>query len=268
LNANIKGDVVWDTETKSQAIEASRRFITAYDTIYEISAFYGTNAAGNYFPFPAQVKVIFDRDSNNANSDSTGALNDYKRANPAEWNRMMSCMEGMFKVGKVDHRQDLKCTIPNYILLAASIILVSVIGFKFFAALQCYSFKEPEDHDKFAICQIPCYTEGEVSLTASIKSLATMDYDDKHKLIFVICDGMIVGSGNDRPTPRIVLDILGVDPNYDPEPLAYHAIGDGNQQLNYAKIYSGLYEIDGHTVPYIVVVKVGKPSERVKPGNR
>jgi chitin synthase len=95
-----------------------------------------------------------------------------------------------------------------------------------------------------------------------------MEYDDKHKLIFVICDGMIVGSGNDRPTPRIVLDILGVDPNFDPEPLAYHALGDGNAQLNYGKIYSGLYEIDGHTVPYIVVVKVGKPSERVKPGNR
>jgi chitin synthase len=79
---------------------------------------------------------------------------------------------------------------------------------------------------------------------------------------------MIIGSGNDRPTPRIVLDILGVDPNVDPESHAYQSLGDGNQQLNYGKVYSGLYELNGHVVPYIVVVKVGKPSERGRPGNR
>ncbi|KAJ9083984.1 Chitin synthase, class 6 [Entomophthora muscae] len=35
-----------------------------------------------------------------------------------------------------------------------------------------------------------------------------------------------------------------------------------------AKVYTGLYECMGHVVPYLVVVKVGKPSERAKPGNR
>jgi chitin synthase len=79
---------------------------------------------------------------------------------------------------------------------------------------------------------------------------------------------MIIGSGNDRPTPRIVLDILGVDPNADPETVVYQSLGDGNRQLNSAKVYSGLYELNGHVVPYIVVVKVGKSSERTKPGNR
>jgi chitin synthase len=79
---------------------------------------------------------------------------------------------------------------------------------------------------------------------------------------------MIVGSGNDRPTPRIVLDILGVDPSIDPEPLSFLSLGDGNKQHNMGKVYSGLYEILGHVIPYIVVVKVGKPSERSKPGNR
>jgi chitin synthase len=29
-----------------------------------------------------------------------------------------------------------------------------------------------------------------------------------------------------------------------------------------------LYEYEGHVLPYVVVVKVGKPSERSKPGNR
>jgi chitin synthase len=135
------------------------------------------------------------------------------------------------------------------------------------------------------LCQVPCYTEGEDSLRRTIDSLAGLDYDDKRKLIFVICDGNIIGSGNERPTPAIVLEILGVDPGNDPEALVFKSIGEGSQKLNYGKVYSGLYEFEGHVVPYVVhfvflnsllrhfsryvvVVKVGKPSERSKPGNR
>ena len=44
---------------------------------------------------------------------------------------------------------------------------------------------------------------------------------------------MIVGSGNDRPTPRIVLDILGADPTIDPEPLSFQSIGDGLKQVRF-----------------------------------
>jgi chitin synthase len=154
-----------------------------------------------------------------------------------------------------------------------------------FAALQLGSKRQPELLDKFVICQVPCYTEGEESLKKTIDSLAVLNYDDKRKLIFIICDGNIIGSGNNRPTPRIVLDILGVDPKLDPEPLLFKSIGEGSKQLNYAKVYSGLYEYEGHVVPYVestvireagadliisyvVVVKVGKPSETSKPGNR
>lgn len=67
--------------------------------------------------------------------------------------------------------------------------------------------------------------------------------------MFIICDGNIIGSGNDRPTPRLVLDILGVDPKLDPEPLMFKSVGEGSQQLNYGKVYSGLYEFEGHVVP-------------------
>lgn len=81
---------------------------------------------------------------------------------------------------------------------------------------------------------MPCYTEGEESLKKTIDSLANLKYDDKRKLLFVICDGMIVGSGNDRPTPRIVLDILGVE-NLDPDPLLFKSLGQGNRQLNYVR---------------------------------
>ena len=146
--------------------------------------------------------------------------------------------------------------------------MVCIIAFKFIASINFGPLHAPEDHDKFVICQVPCYTEGEASLRRAIDSLAVLKYDDKRKLMLIVCDGNIIGSGNDQPTPRIVLDILGADPNLDPEALSFVSIGEGARQHNMGKVYSGLYECAGHVVAYLVVVKVGKPTERSRPGNR
>ncbi|KAJ2058073.1 hypothetical protein GGI17_005270 [Coemansia sp. S146] len=178
------------------------------------------------------------------------------------------CMKSLFYVGRVDTRHSFRCLFPNFLLLAAACLLMVVISIKFLASLQLSSRRKPQKHDKFVICQVPCYTEGESSLRRTIDTLATLSYDDKHRLLFIICDGNIVGSGNDRPTPRIVLDILGVDPKLDPPARSFRSIGEGGQQHNMAKVYSGLYEYEGHVVPYLVVAKIGKPTEKSRPGNR
>ena len=183
-------------------------------------------------------------------------------------NRMQTCMDNLFYVGDVDTRNSARCLFSTYFLLAISLMLVSVIGFKFFAALQFGSKNVPENLDKFVICTVPAYTEDEDSLRRAIDSAARMRYDDKRKLLVIVCDGMIIGQGNDRPTPRIVLDILGVPDTVDPEPLSFESLGEGMKQHNMGKIYSGLYEVQGHIVPFLVIVKVGKPSEVSRPGNR
>ncbi|KAH8678602.1 putative chitin synthase 8 [Tricladium varicosporioides] len=182
--------------------------------------------------------------------------------------RMQLCMDNLFYVGNVDTRNSVKCQFAEYLILAITIILCSVIGFKFFAALQFGGKNIPENLDKFVICQVPVYTEDEDSVRRALDSAARMKYDDKRKLLVVICDGMIIGQGNDRPTPRIVLDILGVAETVDPEPLSFESLGEGMKQHNMGKVYSGLYEVQGHIVPFMVVVKVGKPSEVSRPGNR
>lgn len=178
------------------------------------------------------------------------------------------CMDNLFYVGDVDTRNSVRCQFSEYLVLAISILLASVLGFKFLAALQFGGKNVPENLDKFVLCQIPAYTEDEDSLRRAIDSAARMRYDDKRKLLVVICDGMIIGQGNDRPTPRIVLDILGVSETVDPEPLSFESLGEGLKQHNMGKVYSGLYEVQGHIVPFMVVVKVGKPSEVSRPGNR
>lgn len=175
--------------------------------------------------------------------------------------RMQVCLDNLFYVGDVDTRSSTQCLFAKYLLLAISILLVSVIGFKFLAALQFGKKNVPENLDKFVICTVPAYTEDEESLRRAIDSAARMRYDDKRKLLVIICDGMIIGQGNDRPTPRIVLDILGVSESVDPDALSFESLGEGQKQHNMAKVYSGLYEVQGHIVPFVVIVKVGKPSE-------
>lgn len=177
---------------------------------------------------------------------------------------MHVCLDNLFFVGDVDTRSSTQCLFAKFVLIAISGLLVSVIGFKFLAALQFGAKNLPENLDKFIICQIPAYTEDEDSLRRALDSAARMRYDDKRKLLLVICDGMIVGAGNDRPTPRIVLDILGVSETADPESLSFESLGEGQRQHNMGKVYSGLYEVQGHIVPFLVVVKVGKPSEVAK----
>ncbi|KAF7723264.1 hypothetical protein EC973_002157 [Apophysomyces ossiformis] len=202
-----------------------------------------------------------------AGQDITDAFNNLPLDKTVK-DRQLICLRNLFFVGVVDNRNSTRCQFSAYLLLIVTCLLASVIVFKFLAAVRFGGRRAPEEFDKFVICQVTCYTEDGDSLRKTIDSIATMRYDDKRKLLFVICDGMIVGSGNDQPTPRIVLDILGVDPHVDPEPLSFVSVGEGQKQHNMGKIYSGLYEVSGHVVPYIVVVKCGKPSERQKPGNR
>jgi chitin synthase len=272
----LAGKLVIDTAYLNDQIAKDSngytRYIVINDKVYNLSPFYNIalnpSQSRSFFLGEYFTQVANFYTAGQTVGDASSAMARLKTTDPTQYNNVMQCLDSLFLAGGVDHRNDLICLIPNWILLAFSIILVSVIGFKFVAALQFRGKPTPEDHDKFVICQVPCYTEGETSLHRTLDSLANLRYDDKHKLLFVVCDGMIIGSGNDRPTPRIVLDLLGHDPLDDPGSHSYQSLGDGNNQLNYGKVYSGLYQHNGHIVPYIVVVKVGKPSERKKPGNR
>ena len=132
-----------------------------------------------------------------------------------------------------------------------------------------------------AICLITCYSEGADGLRTTLDSVATTDYPNSHKLILVVCDGMIKGHGEDFSTPEIVLGMMK-DHTILPEevqPFSYVAVASGSKRHNMAKIYSGFYDYgddsnvprdEQQRVPMLVVVKCGTPDEahKAKPGNR
>lgn len=130
------------------------------------------------------------------------------------------------------------------------------------------------------ICLVTAYSESVEGLRTTLDSLATTDYPNSHKVIMVICDGMVRGSGSKQYTPDIVLGMMKelVEPAEDVQAHSYVAIADGHKRHNMAKVYAGFYSYDPETVepskqqrvPMVLVAKTGNPLERndAKPGNR
>lgn len=130
------------------------------------------------------------------------------------------------------------------------------------------------------ICLVTCYSEDADGIRTSLDSIATTNFPNSHKLIVIICDGLVKGSGNDLTTPEIALSMMTdfvVEPE-DVEPYSYVAVAQGSKRHNMAKVYGGFYKYDDATipverqqrVPIITIVKCGTPEEATlpKPGNR
>lgn len=130
------------------------------------------------------------------------------------------------------------------------------------------------------ICLVTCYSEDKDGLRTTMDSVATSDYPNSHKLILVVCDGIVKGSGNDQATPDIVLDMMSdfTVPRDEVEAHSYVAVAQGSKRHNMAKVYAGFYKYDDETVPadkqqrvpVVTIVKCGTPEEAgaAKPGNR
>ncbi|KAJ2648618.1 hypothetical protein IWW40_003804 [Coemansia sp. RSA 1250] len=272
MNLFKKGDVVWDYDwVKSMHKDQGKYWRVINKEVFNMEDYFATinspvNSDNKWRFLNSHIENIFD----DKGAGSTDITNEWERIpwGARERQANYNCMKNLFYVGKVDDRQSVRCLFTNYMLLAFACVLMAIVLVKFLAALQFGNKRRPVPPSKLVICQVPCYTEDEASLVKTIDSLAGLDYEDKRRLIFIICDGNIVGSGNDRPTPRIVLDILGVDPEYDPPGRDYLAIAEGSRRHNIGKVYSGLYEFEGHVVPFMVVVKVGTPDEANRSGNR
>nr|CAB41410.1 chitin synthase [Tuber magnatum] len=132
-----------------------------------------------------------------------------------------------------------------------------------------------------ALCLITCYSEGEQGIRTTLDSIATTDYPNSHKLMLIVCDGMIKGHGETKTTPEIILSMLK-DHAVHPDAVqgfSYVAVASGAKRHNMAKVYAGFYDYGENSqippekqqrVPMLVVVKCGTPDEEGggKAGNR
>lgn len=146
--------------------------------------------------------------------------------------------------------------------------------------------KPPADYMPFkyplayTFCLVTCYSEGEEGIRCTLDSVAMSDYPKSHTMLLVICDGLITGSGENKSTPDVCIDMMRdfVVPPDEVKAQPYVAIADGAKRNNYAKVYAGFYKYNDETVPpeqqarvpMITIVKCGSSEEAnsAKPGNR
>lgn len=131
------------------------------------------------------------------------------------------------------------------------------------------------------MCLVTAYSEGAEGIRTTLDSIAMTDYPNSHKVILVICDGIIKGKGESMSTPDVCLSMLK-DHTTPPElvqPFSYVAVASGSKRHNMAQVHCGFYDYGGDSripperqqrVPMMVIVKCGTRAEfgKSKPGNR
>lgn len=264
-NLNLVGRLAFSSgEVESKASVANGAYVSLNDKVYSLSNLYTYLLAldGTFLNNAALADALYNVRGKDLKKNLSPSL-------LAQVNNNLECFDDAFLVGYIDTRVNTQCTVASNVLLACTIIVVGVMVFKFITAIFLVGSKRlPEFANKYVICQVPCYSENEESLLKTIDSIALTEYEDSCKLLFLIADGMVKGSGNDKPTPELMLNILGVDPDLPSPALSYHSIASGSKQHNCAKVYSGWYSINARQVPFIAVIKVGNADEISKPGNR
>lgn len=229
-------------------LDIDQHWIVIHGHVYNTTDY--INNKMNFLPKEFN-SVIYERDR----GDATDLYN-YLFQNE----KYLSCFDYVFYAGVIDYRSYVLCFTINTVLLSLFVVIAAVITIKTLTALLA-SFTAPHHRTKkYSIIQVPCYSENEDSMYKTLHSIATCDYSNSHKLIFVVCDGLITGKGNSMSTPDIVLKILGRKEEDCPGYYRYRSL----KGVNRAKVYSGYYL----EVPYIVVVKHGLETEKSKPGNR
>lgn len=141
------------------------------------------------------------------------------------------------------HHDTLVCNVLRYALFVYYIVQILII---FLVITACYIKKmqkisnpyymtkiKPER--KLVLVFIPVYSEDPDSLKKTFDSVVTSDYESK--IMFIVVDGKVQGSGNDKSTDQYTLDILCPETNVVDD--------QGNQ------IYTGLY----NDVFYILFIK-------------
>ncbi|KAF9317906.1 hypothetical protein BGZ91_005267, partial [Linnemannia elongata] len=183
-----------------------------------------------------------------------------------------SCLVEKFGAGYIDKATP-GCFASDLFMFVSLTVVLGIVMSRFAMAIifDCGP-ANASVQDLHTCLLVTCYSEGESSLRTTIESLAATEYPDNKKLLFIICDGIITGSGNDRSTPDICSSLMELDPAFDsdPTPQSYIAVAAGSKQHNRAKVYAGYFRWKNRRVPTVLVVKCGNEEEHEKPkaGNR
>ena len=188
-----------------------------------------------------------------------------------------SCLDELFYEARIDDRYDPFCEkigvlMYFFLFLVTGLLAVQVMCSMFYLFRRHRAF-DVTSTEAGVIVLVPCYNEGDVELRKTINSCVETSYPEDNKVLLVVADGVVTGSGEAYSTPETLARILDIDMDLDEDRL-FHYRSIGKRRDNYASVYKGIYEKEvkeeTKSIKFIVVVKRGAPDERTlsRPGNR
>ena len=146
------------SEVSSLASSTTTRNTAIFeDGVYDLTPYIQNGGGSIVVPKHTQFPVGIDRGflhpsvvqifSTSGGSDVTSRINGLG-IDSATLQAQKTCLRNLYFIGKVDHRNSASCKFSQYILLGMSILIVSVIGFKFIAALNFSRTRQPEEFEK------------------------------------------------------------------------------------------------------------------------
>lgn len=175
----------------------------------------------------------------------------------------LKCFKDACYFGKIANKT-YGCLIADILLYLSTVIIFSIIILKFvLAALFSWVIhgRKTTNRNLPAILLVTCYSEDREGIKSTLDSLCDTNFDEK--VILVIADGLIKGSGSDTTTPDIIIDLMDV--THRSEASEYQSL---NGTINRGVVYRGTYSTDTKTCKILTIVKVGREDEKTKPGNR
>ena len=259
INRYSIGKVGWSLSYIEMISSPSSKLIVFGNNVYDVSSY-----------FNSKVRFL------GPNMDNL-FLNFYGKDATKQWFQLkdgdqkagmyLNCMNNLFYVGTIDKRNSLSCQFSNIILLTFTIIVVSLIVGKFLTAVSLGNSVLPENIKKYVVIQIPVFTESHESIENTINSVMKLNYDTNYMLMVIVVDGIVIGSGNELQSHKILMNILGIKED-NADPFYYESLGSDDLNTNRGKVYSGFLKSRSKSIKYILIVKCGNPSELYRPGNR
>ena len=102
------------------------------------------------------------------------------------------------------------CQLSTFINFVAGLAMFLIVFLAILSGIHStlklsYIYKQdPSILDAPLVMHIPCYSEGAKDLLKTINSCSETDFDDSKKLLFVVCDGIVTGKGNEKSTAGII----------------------------------------------------------------
>lgn len=179
--------------------------------------------------------------------------------------RDIKLLERYFQ-GILEYKSRMRCRYVSFYHLLCSGMIVIFIGLKLLAVCLNQLRSNSLPSSRPTIILVSCYAENEDTVKDCVTSIASLQIDKDHALLFMVIDGVVPVRETGQLNVEAIFSALG---------RTDYALDEGGAIFEYcslrgkqhAKIFCGIYIIRNERLPYVLVLKLGCGKANIYSGN-